>query len=57
MLNIAKNITKRLASNSCFAFSYKNSLVNATPADYVDKRTALKENGWLEPDKTYKVLI
>lgn len=47
MISIAKNITRRLASNPYFAFSYKNSLVNATPANFVDNRTALKENGWL----------
>jgi hypothetical protein len=57
MINLAKSITRRLALNSSFAFSYKNSLVNATPANFVDKREALKENRWLEPDHTHKVLV
>lgn len=56
MITLAKNITKRLGLNCFFTFSYKNSLVNATPANFVDKRAALKDNRWIEPDTTYKVL-
>lgn len=55
MLSIAKNINKRLAILLTAPFSHKNSLINATPQEYVDQRTALKNNIWRKPDPTHLV--
>lgn len=55
MITTAKKLHIRLLPFIRCDFSTKNSLINATPAKYVDQRVALKNNIWRTPDPTHLV--
>ncbi len=47
--------TKRIITRYLFS-SYKNSLINAPPHEIYKERPILKENLWLQPDTTFRVI-
>lgn len=55
MITIARQLSRTLAKAPVYLFSYKNSLVNSTPAEYQEKRVELKDNIWRTPDPTHLV--